>query len=78
MRPLRRTVAQFVPGDRPFLTGHTLTCPMTVFLAALLHADIVEWTRRAADIGDRDWRALLDAHDAIRPGAARPVPVAAR
>jgi len=25
----------------------------------------VDSTRRAAEIGDRDWRALLDAHDAV-------------
>jgi class 3 adenylate cyclase len=27
--------------------------------------DIVDSTRRAAEMGDRDWHALLDAHDAV-------------
>jgi class 3 adenylate cyclase len=31
----------------------------------VLFTDIVDSTRRAAEMGDRDWRALLDAHDAI-------------
>ena len=34
-------------------------------LATVLFTDIVDSTRRAADMGDRDWRALLDAHDAV-------------
>ena len=34
-------------------------------LATVFFTDIVESTRKAADIGDRDWRALLDAHDAV-------------
>jgi len=36
-------------------------------LATMLFTDIVDSTRRAAEIGDRDWRLLLDRHDdAIR------------
>ena len=34
-------------------------------LATVLFTDIVGSTRRAADMGDRRWRELLDAHDAI-------------
>ena len=34
-------------------------------LATVLFTDIVDSTRRAAEMGDRDWHALLDAHDAI-------------
>ncbi|HVE74341.1 MAG TPA: adenylate/guanylate cyclase domain-containing protein [Mycobacteriales bacterium] len=34
-------------------------------LATVLFTDIVESTRRAAEVGDRNWHALLDAHDAI-------------
>jgi class 3 adenylate cyclase len=34
-------------------------------LATVMFTDIVDSTRRAAEIGDREWRALLDAHDAI-------------
>jgi class 3 adenylate cyclase len=34
-------------------------------LATVLFTDIVDSTRRAAALGDRDWRALLDAHDTV-------------
>ena len=34
-------------------------------LATVLFTDIVDSTRRAAEIGDRDWHALLDMHDAV-------------
>ena len=34
-------------------------------LATVLFTDIVDSTRRAAEIGDRDRHALLDAHDAV-------------
>jgi hypothetical protein len=34
-------------------------------LATALFTEIVDSTRRAAEIGDRDWHALLDAHDAV-------------
>lgn len=34
-------------------------------LATVLFTDIVDSTRRASEIGDRNWHALLDAHDAV-------------
>jgi len=34
-------------------------------LATVLFTDIVDSTRRAAEVGDRRWHELLDAHDAI-------------
>src|SRR5438132_1989818 len=34
-------------------------------LATVLFTDIVDSTRRAAELGDQRWRELLDAHDAI-------------
>jgi class 3 adenylate cyclase len=34
-------------------------------LSTVLFADIVDSTKQVADIGDRDWRVLLDAHDAL-------------
>ena len=34
-------------------------------LATVLFTDIVESTRRAAELGDRGWRTLLDAHEEI-------------
>jgi class 3 adenylate cyclase len=37
----------------------------TAQLAAVLFTDIVSSTERAAELGDRRWRTLLDRHDAI-------------
>jgi class 3 adenylate cyclase len=48
-----------------FLTGHRVEVADDRVLATVLFTDIVDSTRRAAEIGDRDWRALLDAHDAV-------------
>jgi class 3 adenylate cyclase len=47
------------------LTGHQAEVADDRVLATVLFTDIVDSTRRATEIGDRDWRALLDAHDAI-------------
>jgi class 3 adenylate cyclase len=48
-----------------FLTGHQADVADDRVLATVLFTDIVESTRRAAEMGDRDWHALLDAHDAV-------------
>ncbi|WNG95260.1 adenylate/guanylate cyclase domain-containing protein [Mycobacterium sp. ITM-2016-00318] len=48
-----------------FLTGHQAEVADDRVLATVLFTDIVDSTRRAAEIGDRDWYALLDAHDAV-------------
>jgi len=48
-----------------FLTGRRAEVADDRVLATVLFTDIVDSTRRAAEIGDRDWRALLDAHDAV-------------
>jgi class 3 adenylate cyclase/pimeloyl-ACP methyl ester carboxylesterase len=48
-----------------FLTGHQPDLADDRVLATVLFTDIVDSTRRAAQMGDRDWHALLDAHDAI-------------
>ncbi|OBG99352.1 hydrolase [Mycobacterium sp. E136] len=48
-----------------FLTGHQVDVVDDRVLATVLFTDIVDSTRRAAEIGDRDWHALLDAHDAV-------------
>ncbi len=68
-----RNVYHFVePGWRAsfqeiagFLTGKQADVADDRVLATVLFTDIVDSTRRAAEMGDRDWRALLDAHDAI-------------
>jgi class 3 adenylate cyclase len=67
-----RNTYHFVEPWRPsfqeiyeFLTGHQAEVADDRVLATVLFTDIVDSTRRAAEIGDRDWHALLDAHDAI-------------
>jgi class 3 adenylate cyclase len=48
-----------------FLTGHRAEVADDRVLATVLFTDIVDSTRRAAEMADRDWHALLDAHDAV-------------
>jgi class 3 adenylate cyclase len=48
-----------------FLTGEQGDVADDRVLATVLFTDIVDSTRRAAELGDRDWHALLDAHDAV-------------
>jgi class 3 adenylate cyclase len=50
-----------------FLTGRRSGTVDRV-LATVLFTDIVDSTGRAAALGDQQWRALLDAHDAIVRG----------
>jgi class 3 adenylate cyclase len=57
-----------------FLTGRRAGGPIDVdrVLATILFTDIVASTERAAAMGDRRWRTLLDAHDtAVRREIAR-------
>jgi class 3 adenylate cyclase/pimeloyl-ACP methyl ester carboxylesterase len=51
-------VAKFLTGDQADVADDRV-------LATILFTDIVDSTRRAAEMGDRDWHALLDAHDVI-------------
>jgi class 3 adenylate cyclase/pimeloyl-ACP methyl ester carboxylesterase len=67
-----RNVYHFVEPWRPsfqevceFLTGHQAEIADDRVLATVLFTDIVDSTCRAAEMGDREWHALLDAHDAI-------------
>jgi class 3 adenylate cyclase/pimeloyl-ACP methyl ester carboxylesterase len=48
-----------------FLTGHQAEVEDDRVLGTVLFTDIVDSTRTAAEMGDRDWHALLDAHDAV-------------
>jgi class 3 adenylate cyclase/pimeloyl-ACP methyl ester carboxylesterase len=48
-----------------FLTGEQADVADDRVLATVLFTDIVDSTRKAAEMGDRDWHALLDAHDAV-------------
>jgi class 3 adenylate cyclase len=51
-------IAEFLTGEQPDVVDDRV-------LATVLFTDIVDSTRRAAEMGDRDWHALLDAHDAV-------------
>lgn len=48
-----------------FLTGRHVAASPDSLLATLLFTDIVGSTERAANLGDRRWRTLLDTHDEI-------------
>ena len=48
-----------------FLTGVSATHDLDRTLASVLFTDIVSSTDRAAELGDRQWRHLLDQHDAL-------------
>jgi class 3 adenylate cyclase/esterase/lipase len=65
-------------GDRiadeieQFLTGSLHEVEPDRVLATVLFTDIVDSTKRAAELGDRQWRTLLDRHDeAVRQQIAR-------
>ncbi len=53
----------FVSAVEEFLTGMSPSAVPHRGLATVLFTDIVDSTRRAAELGDRSWRALLDVHD---------------
>jgi pimeloyl-ACP methyl ester carboxylesterase len=48
-----------------FLTGERHQHPPDRVLATVLFTDIVDSTRRAAEIGDQRWRELLQHHDEV-------------
>jgi class 3 adenylate cyclase/pimeloyl-ACP methyl ester carboxylesterase len=49
-------VVEFLTGERPVIEVERI-------LSTVLFTDIVASTERAASLGDRRWRSLLDAHD---------------
>jgi class 3 adenylate cyclase len=54
--PAMDEIVEFVTGERPEVEVDRI-------LTTLLFTDIVSSTERAASLGDRAWRSLLDAHD---------------
>lgn len=50
---------------REFLTGERVAPEADRILTTILFCDIVDSTRRAAELGDRDWKALLSRFYAI-------------
>ena len=55
----------FLDETQAFLTGEHPVPATDRVLATVLFTDIVDSTKRAAALGDRRWRDLLDAHDAM-------------
>jgi class 3 adenylate cyclase len=56
---------QILDQTQEFLTGVRPIAETDRVLATVLFTDIVDSTRRAAELGDRAWRLLLDQHDAL-------------
>jgi class 3 adenylate cyclase len=48
-----------------FLTGVRAVPEADRVLASVLFTDIVDSTRRAVELGDREWKLLLNRHDAL-------------
>jgi class 3 adenylate cyclase len=62
-----------VEAIEEFITGHVVSTPSSTerVLATVLFTDIVDSTARARDLGDSEWRTLLDRHDRICADAVR-------
>src|SRR4051794_1334137 len=60
---------QLVAHIEELLTGTRAAPPTDRVLATVLFTDIVDSTQRAAELGDRRWRELLDRHDDLVRGA---------
>jgi class 3 adenylate cyclase len=56
---------QIVDEIEEFLTGARHVHDPDRMLATVMFTDIIDSTRRAADMGDRGWRELLGRHDAL-------------
>ena len=61
----RDIVERMVDETEEFLTGYRADSEHDRVLATVLFTDIVDSTKRAAALGDRMWRALLDRHNEI-------------
>lgn len=58
--PVLGDIEEFVTGHRDSAAGE-----LERVLATVLFTDIVDSTRRAAEMGDQSWRRLLDRHDQV-------------
>jgi class 3 adenylate cyclase len=56
---------QVIREVREFLTGTKEVVESDRILATVLFTDIVDSTKRATELGDRKWRALLSDHNAL-------------
>jgi pimeloyl-ACP methyl ester carboxylesterase/class 3 adenylate cyclase len=65
-------VDRIVGETEEFLTGTRSEAEIDRVLATVMFTDIVESTKRAAELGDWRWRAVLDRHDeTVRQQIAR-------
>jgi class 3 adenylate cyclase len=58
-------VDRLVDEIEEFLTGSRSQVEPDRVLATVMFTDIVDSTKKASELGDRQWRALLDKHDLI-------------
>jgi class 3 adenylate cyclase len=56
---------QIIDEVEEFLTGHRTEREPDRMLATVMFTDIVDSTKRAAELGDRGWRELIERHDAL-------------
>ena len=56
---------QVIDEVEEFLTGHRAVHEPDRMLATVMFTDIVDSTKRAAEMGDRDWRSLIERHDEL-------------
>jgi class 3 adenylate cyclase len=56
---------QILGEAEEFLTGTRSALEADRVLASVLFTDIVDSTRRAVELGDREWRLLLNRHDSL-------------
>jgi class 3 adenylate cyclase len=56
---------QIVDEIEEFVTGTRAEFELERVLATVLFTDIADSTQRAADLGDRAWRTLLERHDSL-------------
>jgi class 3 adenylate cyclase len=62
---LGETADQIVDEIEEFLTGARAVIERDRVLATVMFTDIVGSTRHASELGDRQWRGVLDRHDEI-------------
>lgn len=61
--PFFALAEQVLPAVQGFITGSPVPAPTERTMATVLFTDIVDSTSRAGQLGDHQWRRLLDLHD---------------
>lgn len=63
--PISGDVDPLIAEIARFVTGGPDALPPQRSVSAVLFTDLVDSTRRAAELGDEQWRDLLDVHDQV-------------